>query len=127
MTSSGPLGRRATWISIRARPDGPRVEGTQAVRLEHPVPRPDRGPQVRDGVWADWDWDGRRLKLQTSPHGFLPLYYFADRDVISISTSVYDLLRVAPPEIDWPAMAVMLRLGFFIGDRGWASSTRSSR
>jgi hypothetical protein len=37
--------------------------------------------------------------------------------VISISTSVYDLLRVAPPEIDWPAMAVMLRLGLFIGDR----------
>lgn len=70
-----------------------------------------------DGVWADWDWSEGRLELRTDRLGFYPLFYFEDGPRFAVATGVEALLAAgAPPALDDAALAVFLRLGFFLGD-----------
>jgi asparagine synthase (glutamine-hydrolysing) len=67
--------------------------------------------------YAAWHWDGEQLEACTDRFGFRPLFYWAHRGGIAISSSLVKLLALgAPAELDEAAVAVFLRLGFFLGE-----------
>jgi len=70
-----------------------------------------------DGIFAEWSWDGRRLTVRGDRYGASPLFYAHDGDRLSVSPSLVRLVDAgAPTEFDEAALAVFLRLGFFLGD-----------
>ena len=70
-----------------------------------------------EGVFAKWSWEGGRFHLQNDRHGFYPLFYSARAGQLMVSTSIPKLLELgAPRDVDDTAMAVFLRLGFFLGE-----------
>ncbi len=70
-----------------------------------------------DGVFARWCWNAPRLTAATDYFGIQPLFYAADRNAIRISPDVGTLLRAgAPRDLDDSALAVFLRVGFFVGE-----------
>lgn len=70
-----------------------------------------------DGVWAEWRWDGSELVVRTDRFGFMPVFYWSDKDSITVSTSLIDLVaRGAPTEIDPVAISVFLQVGYYIDD-----------
>ncbi len=75
------------------------------------------GATPSEGVFAEWQWDGRRIRLQTDGYGFYPVYYFARDSEFAISPSIPTLLALgAPTDLDYSGLAVFLRVGFFIGE-----------
>jgi asparagine synthase (glutamine-hydrolysing) len=71
----------------------------------------------RDGIWSRWDWDDKRFELRTDRYGLYPTYYFKDAQGFGVSTSIIELLKFGVNrELDDPALAVFLRLGFFLGE-----------
>ena len=77
-----------------------------------------RGPNAKpDGVFAEWHWDGKRLLVENDRFGMFPLFYFATEHEFCVSPSIFKLLAEgAPREIDWAALAVYLRTGYYVGD-----------
>jgi hypothetical protein len=70
-----------------------------------------------DGCYLEWSWDGASLTVESAPWGFVPCYYFATRDEICVSTRIDVVLaRRGAATLDDTAIAVFLRLGFFLGD-----------
>jgi asparagine synthase (glutamine-hydrolysing) len=70
-----------------------------------------------DGIFAEWSWDGRRLTVQTDRYAASPLFYARDGNRLSVSPSLVKLVDAgAPTGFDEAALAVFLRLGFFLGD-----------
>ena len=70
-----------------------------------------------DGVWTKWQWDGATFELATDRYGIYPTYYFKQGPSFGVSTSVTELLKAgANAELDDAAIAVFLRLGFFLGE-----------
>ena len=70
-----------------------------------------------DGVFAQWQWDGKTLTVTHDRFGFYPVYYYHDENSIVISPS---LIRMMPfcrkRNMDGTALAVYLRTGSFIGN-----------
>jgi asparagine synthetase B (glutamine-hydrolysing) len=77
-----------------------------------------RGPNAKpDGVFAEWHWDGERLLVENDRFGMFPLFYFATEHEFCVSPSIFKLLAEgAPRELDWAALAVYLRTGYYVGD-----------
>ncbi len=70
-----------------------------------------------EGVWARWSWDGRSLTVRNDRFGFLPVYYCEFPDGFGVSTSAIDLLNAgADSTLDDAAVAVFLRLGYYVGN-----------
>lgn len=65
-----------------------------------------------------WKWDGRQLEVWNDRYGFQPLFYSTgDGEEIIVSPSLCKLLELGVrPDLDYEALAVFLRIGFFIGD-----------
>jgi hypothetical protein len=79
-----------------------------------------------DGVYASWNWDGKRFHLENDRYGCYPVFYFARNGDLCVSTSIPKLLQLgAPREYDDTAMAVFLRLGYFLGEDTPFRSIRS--
>ncbi len=75
------------------------------------------GRQLSEGVFASWKWDGQELRATNCRYGMYPLFYYATPDAFCISSSLATLLqRGAPRDFDHAALAVFLRLGFFLGE-----------
>ena len=83
------------------------------------------GPHVFDageplggtGVFARWTWDGERLIAANDRFGVQPLFYTSEGAVIRISPSIGALLRSgASSALDDAALAVFVRVGFFVGE-----------
>ena len=71
----------------------------------------------RDGIFAEWEWDGARLVANTDRYGLYPIYYYATDSTVAVSSSVARLLELgAPRDLDDAAVAVFLSLGFFLGE-----------
>jgi asparagine synthase (glutamine-hydrolysing) len=113
--SFGVTAAEAPYFHVRRGPAGLETSGTPSCALGHRLPRPDGGTD--DGVFVAWSWDGRRLRVQNDRYGFYPLYYFVGPSEACVSPSIPALItRGAPLAIDDEALAVFLRLGFFIGE-----------
>ena len=75
------------------------------------------GRTTPEGVFASWKWNGKNLHATNCRYGMYPLFYCATPDEFRISSSLATLLqRGAPREFDHAALAVFLRLGFFLGE-----------
>lgn len=108
----------------------PRQWGAAACRLGHRVGQPGggeaAGPQAigqetigqeAGGIFTEWSWDGRRLTLSNDRYGVYPAYYFHRNGEIAVPPSIPRLIGLgAPPDLNEAALAVFLRLGFFLGD-----------
>jgi asparagine synthase (glutamine-hydrolysing) len=76
-----------------------------------------RSSASEDGVWAQWTWDRHRLRVNNDRFGFLPIYFAKLPNGFGISTSIMDLLRAgANAQLNDAAIAVFLRLGYYIGN-----------
>jgi asparagine synthetase B (glutamine-hydrolysing) len=94
--------------------DSCQVEGQPSCVLGHRLPQP---AGLADGVFAEWRWDGEQLAVANDRYGFQPLFYFTRPGEIGLAPAVQTLLdRGAPRDLDWDALAVFLRLGFFLGE-----------
>jgi hypothetical protein len=96
-----------------------RESGSEAAGLPHFFRghRITDGTAAADGIFAEWSWDGRRLIARTDRYGASPLFYACDASRFSISPSLVKLVdEGAPTAFDEAALAVFLRLGFFLGD-----------
>ncbi|CAM5661062.1 hypothetical protein SALBM311S_09894 [Streptomyces alboniger] len=105
-------------IRLVATPDGVRVEGDKETRLGHALGAdPLAGGPTPEGVFAAWEWDGERLLVRTDRYGMYPLYHRTDAGSLALSP---DPLALLPPgessELDHDALAVFIRLGFFLGE-----------
>lgn len=65
--------------------------------------------------YAEWHWDGTQLVARVCRLGVQPLFWRARSNGVALGTSPLDLLD-DQPELDYPALAVFLRLGFFVGE-----------
>jgi asparagine synthase (glutamine-hydrolysing) len=65
---------------------------------------------------VSWKWDGVKLGVRSWPRGFFPVYLLDAPDRFAIATTLQELLPFAPRDLDDAAMAVFLRLGFFLGE-----------
>jgi asparagine synthase (glutamine-hydrolysing) len=99
------------YFHARARGDGVQTTGTPAHTAGQRLPGGD------EGAWSEWAWDGFELKIRTDRFGFRPLFY-ADCDRgIAVSPSIARLLELGVSrEVDYDALGVFLRLGFFLGE-----------
>jgi asparagine synthase (glutamine-hydrolysing) len=89
------------------------TEGAAYCSLGHRIPT--SNTDRPDGIFAEWIWDGHKLIVNNDRYGLFPLYYFLTNDGIVVSPSLIQLLALgAPTAFDDAALAVFLRLGFFI-------------
>ena len=103
---------RDPFIVLDRTPSGCRVAGDIAARIDHPW----RRDSSRSDVFAEWEWDGSALTVRNDCWGFQPVFYAASSERIAVSTSIPTLLRLGvPPDLDYPALAVFLRLSHFLG------------
>lgn len=91
-------------------------EGDRSAAFGHRLPC--ESGQSQDGVWCEWQWDGRRLHIQSSRHGMYPLFFAQRPGEICISNRLTEVLArcSAWVRLDEDAIAAFLRLGFFLDD-----------
>jgi len=105
---------REPFLHIRMVGDRYMVEGQTSCSFGHRIAR-GRGPD--DGVFAAWTWSGGTLRVENDRYGMCPLYYAAWDGQIAVSRGIMSLLDCgAPADLDYEALAVFLRLGFFLGE-----------
>lgn len=75
-------------------------------------------PEQPNGVGsAGWHWDGERLRAYTGRYGFRPLFVRRFPDGVALSPSLVRLMSIGGSlPTDDRAMAVFLRIGFFVGE-----------
>lgn len=105
---------RMPFFHARKEPDQVHTKGDARCSLGHKI----EGKSGKsDGIYAEWSWDGDRLTVRNDRYGFFPLFYSIQDNEICVSNSIFRLLAEgASAEIDNTAIAVFLRLGYFIGD-----------
>ena len=90
------------------------TRGSTTGHLGHEVQGADA--RAGEGLFARWHWDGTTLHAQVDECGFYPLYYYATDTECAISPSIPMLLRLgAPSELDYAALSVFMRIGWFVG------------
>ncbi|MFQ5528819.1 MAG: asparagine synthetase B family protein, partial [Gemmatimonadota bacterium] len=68
-------------------------------------------------VFAEWNWDGHQLTLRNDRYGMLPVFSVVEPSRVILSTTIEGALAAgAPADLDARAIAVILRLGYPVGD-----------
>jgi asparagine synthase (glutamine-hydrolysing) len=101
-------------LRLTVKPEGVRVSGSAShVMGEEPVPGGERSARP----FATWSWDGTTLHIATSRHGLHPLFLRVFADGIGLSASIdRTVLGDDPGPLNLAALAVFLRVGYFLGD-----------
>lgn len=103
------------YFCLRRVGNGWETSGLPRCTLGHRLEQ--SGGDTPEGIFAEWRWDGHRLRICNDRYGFYPLYYFVTKDSFGLSPSLPRLLAMgAPTDIDETALAVFLRIGFFLGE-----------
>lgn len=75
------------------------------------------GREIDEGIFLNWEWDGRRLTVENDRFGLYPLFYCVKPSSIAISPSLAKVVRVnSNRELDLKALSVFFRLGHFLGE-----------
>ncbi|MEU0666627.1 asparagine synthase-related protein [Streptomyces lavendulocolor] len=107
---SADPGTVAPYLRLEARPGGVRVRGRTEAAFGHES-------ADGQGVFARWRWDGERLLVRNDRYGMWPLFYRHEESALTVSPDVRVLLALGgPAEPDHDALAVFLRLGFFLAE-----------
>lgn len=97
-----------------------RVRGVSRATFGHRLPRAggeEGEDEDVDGIFAGWAWDGQCLRAGNDRYGMQPLFYWQDARGIGVAPSIPALLAAgAPADLDHEALAVFLRVGFFLGE-----------
>ena len=110
----GGLQPREPFLYVRKQGDRYAADGQLSCAFGHRIPRPGRSD---DGVFAAWNWNGHTLKIENDRYGMYPLYYATWDGQIAVSRGITSLFDCgAPADLDYEALAVFLRLGFFLGE-----------
>jgi asparagine synthetase B (glutamine-hydrolysing) len=89
------------------------AEGDFSCSAGHRIPLPDGDV---DGIFAGWQWDGRELRVVQDRYGFYPLFEWRSHDATTVATDLHELVdRGAPRTLDFDALSVFVRVGFFVG------------
>ena len=107
------VGRVASIVLTR-RDDGSfTATGDLSASFGHRIPLPDGDT---DGIYAGWHWDGEQLRIETDRYGIYPLFAWTTRNTCVIASDLEALLALgAPRALDYDALSVFLRVGFFVG------------
>ncbi len=96
----------------------PSVEGVARQRLDHVLPRSSgTDSRVPDGIFAEWEWDGRRMTVRGDRYAFRPLFYWCDATQFVASPSLALVAQRAglrTPDVE--AIAVFLHLGYYVNE-----------
>jgi asparagine synthase (glutamine-hydrolysing) len=66
---------------------------------------------------AGWHWDGTGLRVWSDRYGFIPLFVHQTPERVVVADGIDAMLAAGvPAELDYEALAVFLRTGFFLGD-----------
>jgi len=110
--SDVPLGTDP-YVHLRRAPEGVIVEGEPSWDSAGPTGNRLRG----EAPSAGWKVSGDRITIECDRLGVHPLFIWCDRSRIAVSPSIPRLLRLgAPRDMDFPAFAAFLRMGFFLGN-----------
>ncbi len=102
---------KAPFIHLRHDRGSPTATGTLNCFVGHRLSAPD----LSQGLFAQWDWDGSCLRASVDRLGFFSLFVYAKGDEVAVSPSIFRLLeKGADPEPDPVATAVFHRIGFFV-------------
>ena len=94
------------FIHVRFTDSGPLVHGPASCVIGYPA----------DGIYTEWHWNGSELTLQNDRYGLFPTYYFVGEDQFGLSPSLEQLFALgASTDLDDTALAVFVRLGYFLG------------
>jgi hypothetical protein len=115
------LGPSRAFCHVRLVDGAPVVEGSPAWRGGTVVGGDGDGAPTgtanAEGVFGGWEVDSGTVRVTVDPLGFFPLYYFATSTEFCVAPSILTLLeRGAPRTFDDDALAVFLRIGYFIAD-----------
>jgi hypothetical protein len=92
---------------------GNHAEGDLSCHVGHRIALPDG---ALDGIYAGWQWAHHQLAVEQDRYGFFPLFEWRDADSHAFSTNLLTLVeRGAPTGFDLDALAVFVRVGFFVG------------
>lgn len=92
------------------------TRGQHSAEFGHRLDSP--ASAATEGIFASWHWNGTRLVVHNDRYGIYPLFWYRPPDGgIGISSSLTKLVEQgAPTELDMDALAVLFRLGCFVGD-----------
>lgn len=103
-----------SFFHVKRQSEGFKTQGEAHCALGHQIARDSGSP---DGIYAEWNWDGKCLTARNDRYGMFPVFYYARDGEFSLSSSIDQLLKAgADPELDETALSVFFRLGFFIGE-----------
>jgi asparagine synthase (glutamine-hydrolysing) len=69
------------------------------------------------GIFAEWDWDGKSLIARNDRYGYFPIYYGIEDGKFGISSSIETLLDLGfHSELDADAFSVFIRLGCYLAE-----------
>lgn len=101
------------WFRARKTPSGIEIEGTPLYFSGHKIGSDD----APDGVFAEWSWHDHKLVARNDYYGVAPLFYCVQDESVMLSPSLVRLVAEgAPTELDYPALAVFLRMNTFFGE-----------
>ena len=107
------MGRVAALVLTRRDAAGITASGDLSASFGHRIPLPDGDT---DGIYAGWHWDGSQLVIETDRYGIYPLFAWTTPDSFALSSDLEALLGLgAPRTLDYDALSVFLRVGFFVG------------
>lgn len=104
------------YIKVSRSGDAFALEGRACAMLGTPV-EPDCPGGARQGIFAEWRWDGRRLVLRNDRYGYYPVYYHQTPSEVVVADTPTRVVELgAPADLDHDALAVFLRLQTYVGD-----------
>jgi len=105
----------APFFAARYRDGQTTLSGVADCLIGRKLPGPEGGPP--DGLFVEWRWDNDTLVARNDRYGFWPLFYASINQEIRISTSITQVLQGnVPRDLDYAALAVLLRMGHPVGD-----------
>jgi asparagine synthase (glutamine-hydrolysing) len=103
-------------ITLSRRDDALHVTGDLQY-LRNVDPNRDQLGTTQYSLRAGWRWDGAALEVFADRCGMIPIFYRQTAQRIVIASSLREICEIAGPVgLDAAALAVYLRLGFFVGD-----------
>lgn len=111
-----PAAARHPYFRIRKLGDRIETQGRPTAAFGHRIESARH--TVDDGVFAHWQWDGKRLVAGNDRYGFCPLFWSRIHGTgICISPSILALIEQgAPTDLDVEALSIFFRLGHFVGE-----------
>jgi asparagine synthetase B (glutamine-hydrolysing) len=106
-----------SYLHLKINGDSVVAHGQSRFDIGRRVRGASAGAGFDDGVYASWQWDGQALELSNCRFGVYPLFYVHRGAEFVVADSIVELMNHAGPlRFDDDAIAVFLRIGFFLND-----------